>query len=155
MQSNDQSEIAKRIDELGAIADKRKSEASDWHVALTGGAGVAYLNPDELAELHELKLKLPTFAQLRGEAKQRIEQRIRGVETARGLKNKAVFESNRSRTIFDSPEALRMASRAIKEATDELDQTPRHLQDKGNPNHPQYDTIFGYEREAFMARQYK
>jgi len=27
--------------------------------------------------------------------------------------------------------------------------------DEGNPNHPMYDTLFGYDREEFMAKQYK
>ncbi len=58
--------------------------------------------------------------------------------------------------IFDSPAALRIAHAATKEATDELNRTPRHLLDEGNPNHPMYDLhIFGEHVESFMRRQYK
>ena len=66
----------------------------------------------------------------------------------------AIAKRSVPQAIFDSPEALRIAKLATKEATDELNATPRNLLDEGNPNHPSYDTIFGYEREAFMARQY-
>ena len=58
-------------------------------------------------------------------------------------------------TVFDSKIALRIAREATKQATDQLNNTPRHLLDEGNPNHPMYDTIFGYERDVFMAKQYK
>lgn len=38
--------------------------------------------------------------------------------------------------VFDSPAAFRIAKAAIKQSRQELDQTPRHLLDPGNPNHP-------------------
>lgn len=40
-------------------------------------------------------------------------------------------------------------------ACEELDRTPRHMLDEGNPNHPMYDRLFGYDREDFMAKQYR
>ena len=43
-------------------------------------------------------------------------------------------------SVFDSPQALAMARKATKEATDELNRTPRHLLDEGNPNHPRFDS---------------
>lgn len=58
-------------------------------------------------------------------------------------------------SVFDSPAARRIAKIAIREATEELNRTPRHLLDEGNPNHPQYDMLFGYDREAFMRKQYE
>lgn len=59
-------------------------------------------------------------------------------------------------SVFDSPDAIRIAKQAHKEACEELNRTPRHLLDEGNPNHPRYDLhLFGEHREAFMARQYK
>ena len=58
-------------------------------------------------------------------------------------------------SVFDSKLALQIAKIATKQATEELNRTPRHLLDEGNPNHPMYDAIFGYDREVFMAKQYK
>ena len=57
--------------------------------------------------------------------------------------------------VFDSPEALRVAKQAHKEACEQLDRTPRHLLDEGNPNHPRYDELFGYDRDVFLAKQYR
>lgn len=58
--------------------------------------------------------------------------------------------------VFDSPAALRAAKQGHLEACAELDATPRHLLDEGNPNHPRYDLhLFGEHHSDFMARQYK
>jgi hypothetical protein len=58
--------------------------------------------------------------------------------------------------VFDNPVAFRIARQAIDQATRELNATPRHLLDPGNPNHPSYDAkIFGYDAKEFMARQYQ
>lgn len=57
-------------------------------------------------------------------------------------------------SVFDSKSALRIAREATNAATEELNNTPRHLLDEGNPNHPMYDQIFGYD-QIFMAKQYK
>lgn len=57
--------------------------------------------------------------------------------------------------VFDSPEVTKLAKAACLAACRELDNTPRHLLDKGNPNHPQYDLhIFGEHYSTFMARQF-
>lgn len=59
-------------------------------------------------------------------------------------------------SVFDSKEAIRAAKAGHKLACDELNATPRHLLNEGNPNHPMYDTkLFGYNVTEFMARQYK
>lgn len=58
--------------------------------------------------------------------------------------------------VFDSPEALRIARSATREATEELNRTPRHLLDPGNPNHPDYDMkLFGYDANEFLKKQYR
>ena len=57
--------------------------------------------------------------------------------------------------VFESKEALKVAREAHKQACDRLNATPRSMLDTGNPNHPINDGIFGYDREDFMARQYK
>lgn len=80
----DQQKIHMRIDEISAIGEARKREASDWFVALHGGATVDYLTQEEKTELHNLKLKLPTFSQLRHEARERLKVRI--ATRKRGLK---------------------------------------------------------------------
>jgi hypothetical protein len=58
-------------------------------------------------------------------------------------------------SVFDSKEARRVQAAGHKQAVEELERTPRHLLDDGNPNHPMYDQLFGYDREEFMAKQYK
>lgn len=60
-----------------------------------------------------------------------------------------------SQSVFDSKSARRIARIATDEATRELNNTPRHMLDEGNPNHPMYDRLFGYDRDVFMAKQYK
>lgn len=58
--------------------------------------------------------------------------------------------------VFDSPEAIKAAKEGHRLACKELNETPRHLLDPSNPNHPSHDIhIFGYHHEEFMARQYK
>jgi len=59
-------------------------------------------------------------------------------------------------SVFESKDAIRAAKAGHKQACDELNATPRHLLNEGNPNHPMYDAkIFGYDANEFMARQYK
>lgn len=57
--------------------------------------------------------------------------------------------------VFDSKDALRISKVGHKQACDELDRTPRHMLNEGNPNHPMYDSIFGYDRDEFLAKQYR
>jgi hypothetical protein len=59
-------------------------------------------------------------------------------------------------SVFESKDAIRAAKAGHKLACDELNATPRHLLNEGNPNHPMYDAkLFGYNVTEFMARQYK
>lgn len=58
-------------------------------------------------------------------------------------------------SVFDSKSALRIAKQATKEATEQLENTPRHMLDEGNPNHPIHDGLFGHDRDDFMAKQYR
>lgn len=59
-------------------------------------------------------------------------------------------------SVFDSPEAQRIAKQAHREACKELARTPRHKLDPGNPNHPDYDhRIFGYAVPDLLAKQYR
>lgn len=75
------SAIEARIQAISEIADQRIAQASDEFVGLMGGAGVMFLNAQERAELHQLKMLLPTCAQLRQEAKARLSNpnRVRGI----------------------------------------------------------------------------
>lgn len=57
--------------------------------------------------------------------------------------------------VFDSPEARRIQHEATRQATAELDRTPRRLLSEGNPNHPCHDQLFGYDRDVFLAKQYR
>lgn len=61
-----------------------------------------------------------------------------------------------SQSVFNSPDARRIAKIAHREACDELARTPRHMLDTGNPNHPNYDDrIFGYTVPDLLAKQYR
>lgn len=58
--------------------------------------------------------------------------------------------------IFEAYAKTKGYKQAFIDAKRELDNTPRHLLDEGNPNHPRYDNkIFGYDEKEFLARQYK
>lgn len=65
-----------RIDEIGAVARSRMMQCDPITVAARGGAEVDYMTPDELREMHELKMSLPTFGELREAARLRIQSRI-------------------------------------------------------------------------------
>jgi len=58
-------------------------------------------------------------------------------------------------SIFDSKVARRIQAAGHAQACEELENTPRHMLNEGNPNHPMYDTLFGYDRKEFIAKQYK
>ena len=59
-------------------------------------------------------------------------------------------------SVFANFEKTKQYKQAYIEACRELDKTPRHLLDEGNPNHPNYDNkLFGYDVEDFLAKQYK
>lgn len=61
-----------------------------------------------------------------------------------------------SQAVFDSKEATRAARLGHQAAVRDLENTPRHLLEEGNPNHPMYDLhLFGEHHEVFMSRQYK
>lgn len=75
------SAIEARIQAISEIAEQRIAQASDEFVGLMGGAGIVFLDAQERAELHHLKMLLPTCAQLRQEAKARLSNpnRVRGI----------------------------------------------------------------------------
>lgn len=52
------------------------------------------------------------------------------------------------------PAWRRMEKRAMREADEDLARKRPADLDPGNPNHPLHDGIFGYDRAAFLARQY-
>jgi hypothetical protein len=60
-------------------------------------------------------------------------------------------------SVFDSAEARGVQRAAIAESN--RDQDAKFAAggpfDEGNPNHPMYDSLFGYERDEFMAKQYR
>jgi hypothetical protein len=59
-------------------------------------------------------------------------------------------------SVFDSTDALRIARQGHLQACRDLDRTPRHLLNTGNPNHPDYDLkLFGYDATVFLAKQYR
>lgn len=59
-------------------------------------------------------------------------------------------------SIYDDKEVKKMINRAIKDSEKELNNTPRHLLDVGNPNHPIYDLhLLGENYKDFLRRQYK
>ena len=69
-------EIIARLDVIGSIARERMLQCDNAVVASRGGAEVDYMTRDELREFSELKMMLPTFAELRESARERIKARI-------------------------------------------------------------------------------
>lgn len=58
--------------------------------------------------------------------------------------------------IYDTKEAKRLIKEAVRQSVKELSDTPRHMLNPSNPNHPNYDLhIFGYHCDDFLAKQYK
>lgn len=51
----------------------------------------------------------------------------------------------------------KLAKGAHMMAVEELNNIPRHLLDRGNPNHPDNFTctLFGYEESELLSEQYK
>lgn len=70
------SQIHARLEELTEIAKKRMKECSADLVATVGGAEINFMTHEELLERHELMLMMPTYAELREEARARIRDRI-------------------------------------------------------------------------------
>lgn len=69
-------EIVARIDEIGAVARARMLQSDPITFASRGGAEVDFMTPEELAELHALKMALPTFGEMREAARERIKAKI-------------------------------------------------------------------------------
>lgn len=58
--------------------------------------------------------------------------------------------------IYNTKEAKRLIKEAVRQSVKELSDTPRHMLDPSNPNHPDYDLhIFGHHCDDFLAKQYK
>ena len=56
---------------------------------------------------------------------------------------------------YETKAVLKASKQGHIQACKELANTPVHLLDVGNPNHPNNDGIFGYETKEFLAKQYK
>ena len=71
-------EIVARIDAIGAIARARMQQCDPITNAARGGGGaeVDYMTPEELQEMHDLKMALPTFGEMRDAARKRIKAKI-------------------------------------------------------------------------------
>ena len=69
-------EIVARIDAVGAIARARMQQCDPITNAARGGAEVDYMTPEELQEMHDLKMALPTFGEMRDAARERIKAKI-------------------------------------------------------------------------------
>lgn len=66
-----------RLNELTAAAEERSRRADGLIAATLGGATIDFMTPDERKERHELMLALPTMAEEREAARERIKERIR------------------------------------------------------------------------------
>ena len=59
-------------------------------------------------------------------------------------------------SVFDSPEALRVAKQGHLEACRLYEAIPDRLRGEGDPNYPMYhNKILGYDEKEFMEKQYK
>ena len=57
--------------------------------------------------------------------------------------------------VFESKSALMAAKEGHRLACKDLEAMNVNDLDIGNPNHPINDGIFGYERKAFLTKQYE
>jgi hypothetical protein len=71
-----QAQIIQRIDALTAAAEARRPTGPSCVFSAMGGATIDLMTSEERAELHSLKLQLPTFAEEREAARARIAARI-------------------------------------------------------------------------------
>lgn len=71
-------EILNRLDALTAAAEARMRQSSTCLVAAMGGATIDFMTPEERAERHELMMSLPTYAEERAMARERLLARRRG-----------------------------------------------------------------------------
>ena len=60
-----------------------------------------------------------------------------------------------SQSVFDNKDNLKASKLGHQDAVKELENTPVHMLDPANPNHPLNDGIFGYETKEFLNKQYK
>jgi hypothetical protein len=70
----DTNSITLRMNQISDAASARMANASmspDGH-----WSGHSFMTKDEIAEFHELRQKLPTFAQLRSEAQTRLKEKL-------------------------------------------------------------------------------
>lgn len=71
-------DILSRLDGITAAAEERMRQSSTCIVAAMGGATIDFMTPEERSERHELLMSLPTFAEEREMARQRLLARRRG-----------------------------------------------------------------------------
>lgn len=64
------------IDTIGEAARARMLQCDPVTISARGGAEIDYMTPEELQELHRLKMALPTFSEEREAARDRIKARI-------------------------------------------------------------------------------
>ncbi len=69
-------QIIARIDAISAIAEARRPDGSSCMVSAMGGATIDFMTSEERAEVHALKMQLPTFAEEREAARARVAARI-------------------------------------------------------------------------------
>lgn len=83
MLGTDLEAIHRRIDELSAIATARMRQCDPVFSTTVGGAPIDFMDSIERQELHALQMKLPSFAELREQARSRIKQRVEARKTRR------------------------------------------------------------------------
>ena len=76
-------EIIARMDELGALAESRINQAP--HNPHLQYAGILWMTQEEVSEMLELRLMLPSAGQRREEAKLRIKEKIQKRKSKRAL----------------------------------------------------------------------
>lgn len=72
----EQGQILERMNEISAAAKGRMNKCSGWMSSLMGGAEIDFMTQEEKDERHKLMLLLPTMAEERQAARERIKERI-------------------------------------------------------------------------------
>ncbi len=78
-----ETQILARLDEIGAEARSRMVSCDPWLTTAMGGAEIDFMTDDERQERHCLILALPTMAEERQAAMERIQARIAARKTGK------------------------------------------------------------------------
>jgi hypothetical protein len=110
----DHQAIRVRLDAISILAHTRRLECDGLFAATFGGANMDFMTPEELQEFHHLQQQLPSFAEEREAAAERIRNRIASRKLIRQLRQ------------FGTAWPRKRALRKVQEIDDEIYRVKRN-----------------------------